>query len=150
MSGIIPIETAILDELQRAYSHASPTDELITGRYAKEFAGPVKWSRAFDFGKEEAEGCGFSGLRYIDFVDCTNVYAMKYSDGEAVNIYALGTDDLRKLSRAMRGAIGARMKPRVNRQPRRNKGGASKREGAKATYRKLSSVPAPEKRGIKR
>lgn len=144
--AVIDNTELIFDEIQKAYVHASVTSEPVTGRYANDFAGPVTWSRALDFGKEEAEKCGFSGLRYMDFVDCTNVFAMRYSDGEAVNVYTLGSDDVRKLARGMRSAIRARMQPRRNRAPRRSKGGAARREGAKAMYKKLSNTPVTQRR----
>jgi hypothetical protein len=91
-----------------AYSKAFPTDERITGAYAKDFAGPVSWSRALDF--DIPDDPSFRGLRFIDFKDCTLCHVLR-KDGESVSVDSLGPKELRKLSSEVERQV-ARMQTR--------------------------------------
>lgn len=109
-------------EIHRAYDDASPTDEVVTGRYAEDFAGTVTWSRALDFARGSCESV-YSGLRYMDFKDCTNVYALRASDGEAVSLDRMKSAELMKVvgdlrhTLAVRAALKAGGKERKPRTP---------------------------------
>lgn len=94
-------------EIHRAYDAAVPTKEVVTGRYAEDFAGTVTWSRALDFARGSCESV-YSGLRYMDFKDCTNVYALRASDGEAVSVDAMKSSELLKVVGDLRYTLAAR------------------------------------------
>ena len=77
------------------YPLSRDTGEPVTGRYANEFAGPVKWSRGIDI---EFEGYPrFRGVRFMDFKDCTNSYLLD-RDGEAVPFESLPYEDFVRIT----------------------------------------------------
>lgn len=93
------------DILCRAYGFAASTDEVIGGRFAQDFAGPAFWTRKLDFtvkGMPE-----FRGLRYIDFKDCTNTYAL-FKDGESCSIYSLPEDKVKKIAAGLKEGLRKR------------------------------------------
>lgn len=94
-------------EIHRAYADATPTREVVTGRYAEDFAGTVTWSRALDFARGSCESV-YSGLRYMDFKDCTNVYALRASDGEAVSVDAMKSSELLKVVGDLRHTLAVK------------------------------------------
>lgn len=94
-------------EIHRAYDAAVPTKEVVTGRYAEDFAGSVTWSRALDFARGSCESV-YSGLRYMDFKDCTNVYALRASDGEAVSVDAMKSSELLKVVGDLRHTLAVK------------------------------------------
>ena len=82
----------IIDVLYGAYPVASRTSEVIKGKFAEDFAGTARWTRAIDFdvrGMDE-----FKGLRFIDFKDCTNIYVL-FKDGESKTPWDLTTVQLK-------------------------------------------------------
>lgn len=96
------VRDGILNELQGLYGIAKPTDELVGGRFASEFAGEVTWSRALDFKVDGLDG--FVGLRFMDFKDCTNIYLLR-SDGESVSVEKLSTQDLKYVQTAVESML---------------------------------------------
>jgi len=67
--------------IQRAYDRSVKTDEVISGRFAEDFAGKVSWSRALDMDLKDFPDV--RGIRYIDFKDCTNVHVL-FKDGKSL------------------------------------------------------------------
>ena len=89
---------SIYDRIHKAYGDASISDEEVTGRFAEDFAGKVKWSRGIDF---DVEGMPeFRGLRYINFKDCTNVHVLN-KDGESVPLSDVPIRQLEKVFKAL-------------------------------------------------
>lgn len=82
---------AVFDQ---GYKLAKPTREVIRGEYAKDFVGEVTWSRALDFKVPEMPD--FRGIRYIDFVDCTNLHVL-YKNGESKPIGEMSELELRSM-----------------------------------------------------
>lgn len=84
--------TGFIHEL---YPLSKDTGEAVTGRYAREFAGPVKWSRGIDI---EFEGYPwFRGVRFMDFKDSTNAYLLDRR-GEAVPFESLPYEDFVRIT----------------------------------------------------
>lgn len=89
---------SIIDFLQSAYKIAQPTDEVIGGNFAKDFAGKVSWTRKLDF---KVPGCpDMVGLRYIDFKDCTNLYVL-YKDGNSRTVHDLSKMELSEVKQGL-------------------------------------------------
>lgn len=82
---------SIIRVFEHAYRLASRTSEVITGEFAKDFITETKWSRALDF---DVPGMPyFKGIRYKNFVDCTNIYAL-FKDGESKSLVLLSKSEL--------------------------------------------------------
>lgn len=82
---------SIIRVFEHAYPLASRTKEVITGKFAKDFSGETKWSRALDF---DVPGMPyFKGIRYMNFVNCTNIYAL-FKDGESKSLALLSKSEL--------------------------------------------------------
>lgn len=82
---------SIIRVFEHAYPLASRTKEVITGEFAKDFSGETKWSRALDF---DVPGMPyFKGIRYKNFVACTNIYAL-FMDGESKPLVLLSKSEL--------------------------------------------------------
>lgn len=87
------------DIIQSGYRYAEKSNELVRGEFAKDFAGPVHWSRILEL--PFVEWNGLRGVSYIDFVDCTNAYALK-RDGESVSVHQLSLQELKVIASEMK------------------------------------------------
>lgn len=69
----------VFTKIHSAYPYSIDSKRMVTGKLAKEFAGPQFWSKEFSLdvpGFPEVEA-----LTFIDFKDCTNCYLLDH-DGE--------------------------------------------------------------------
>lgn len=92
------LRDSLITSFYQAYPLSRPSSEVITGEMAKDFAGEMKWSRALDFPVRGMPS--FKGLRYIDFKDCTNVYALM-KDGASSSVYDLTTRHLQAVGKGL-------------------------------------------------
>ena len=65
--------------IQKAYSIAEKTDRLVSGEFAKDFSGPVVWSRELPMMIPNHPE--ILGVAFMDYKDCTNVHVLT-DDGE--------------------------------------------------------------------
>lgn len=73
----------LMKDSEKARHYAVPSDEVITGTYARLFVNETRWSQALDF---KVEGWPeFVGLRYKDFGTSRAVHA-KLEDGSTISL----------------------------------------------------------------
>lgn len=65
--------------IQKTYALAEKTDRLVSGEFAKDFSGPVVWSRELPMMIPDHPE--ILGVAFMDYKDCTNVHVLT-DDGE--------------------------------------------------------------------
>lgn len=101
----------VISVLQEAYKAARPTNEVVRGNYAGEFARQVTWSRALDFsvsGMPEVKG-----LRYIEFADSTlTLTRLLMKDGNSKPLNELTKSELSLVRDGLQKHLDAAKKTR--------------------------------------
>lgn len=98
------------ETIQKAYAIAEKTDCLVSGELAKDFIGPVVWSKELPLMIPERPD--ILGVAFMDYKDCTNVHVLT-DDGECRLVEAQSRDTILAVAKACETLLEERLGNKV-------------------------------------
>ena len=100
--------------IQKTYALAEKTDRLVSGEFAKDFSGPVVWSRELPMMIPDHPE--ILGVAFMDYKDCTNVHVLT-DDGECRLMEEQSRDVILAVAKECERLLEEKMGNKVEEQP---------------------------------